>query len=77
MALRILDVIENYSPDFIYTDGNSTQPSAATPPAPATSATRWNASSPIITTARWSANGQLDTLAVVKFHGGGSHRNNV
>jgi len=25
-ALRILDVIENYDPDFIYTDGNSTQP---------------------------------------------------
>jgi len=25
-ALRIIDVIEKYSPDFIYTDGNSTQP---------------------------------------------------
>ncbi len=25
-ALRIIDVIENYDPDFIYTDGNSTQP---------------------------------------------------
>jgi alpha-L-fucosidase len=25
-ALRIMDVIENYNPDFIYTDGNSTQP---------------------------------------------------
>ena len=25
-ALRIEDVIENYDPDFIYTDGNSTQP---------------------------------------------------
>ena len=25
-ALRILDVIENYDPDFIYTDGDSTQP---------------------------------------------------
>jgi alpha-L-fucosidase len=25
-ALRILDVIENYDPDFIYTDGNSSQP---------------------------------------------------
>lgn len=25
-ALRIQDVIENYDPDFIYTDGNSTQP---------------------------------------------------
>jgi alpha-L-fucosidase len=25
-ALRIMDVIENYDPDFIYTDGNSTQP---------------------------------------------------
>lgn len=25
-ALRILDIIENYDPDFIYTDGTSTQP---------------------------------------------------
>jgi len=25
-ALRIMDVIENYDPDFIYTDGDSTQP---------------------------------------------------
>ncbi len=25
-ALRIMDVVENYDPDFIYTDGNSTQP---------------------------------------------------
>lgn len=25
-ALRIMDVIEHYDPDFIYTDGNSTQP---------------------------------------------------
>jgi len=25
-ALRIIDVIENYDPDFIYTDGDSTQP---------------------------------------------------
>lgn len=25
-ALRMVDVIENYDPDFIYTDGNSTQP---------------------------------------------------
>ena len=25
-ALRMLDVVENYDPDFIYTDGNSTQP---------------------------------------------------
>jgi alpha-L-fucosidase len=25
-ALRILDVIENYDPDFVYTDGDSTQP---------------------------------------------------
>ena len=25
-AYRILDVIENYDPDFLYTDGNSTQP---------------------------------------------------
>jgi alpha-L-fucosidase len=25
-ALRIIDVIEKYDPDFIYTDGNSTQP---------------------------------------------------
>jgi alpha-L-fucosidase len=25
-ALRMMDVIENYDPDFVYTDGNSTQP---------------------------------------------------
>lgn len=25
-ALRMIDVIQNYDPDFIYTDGNSTQP---------------------------------------------------
>ena len=28
-ALRMMDVIENYDPDFIYTDGNSTQPFSA------------------------------------------------
>jgi alpha-L-fucosidase len=25
-AMRIVDVVDNYNPDFIYTDGNSTQP---------------------------------------------------
>jgi alpha-L-fucosidase len=28
-ALRMMDVIENYDPDFLYTDGNSTQPFSA------------------------------------------------
>ena len=38
-ALRIMDVVRKYDPDFIYTDGNSTQPFTGYRARPVTNAT--------------------------------------
>ncbi len=69
-ALRILDVIENYNPDFIYTDGDSTQPFSGY-----ASGTGYKCDAMERVIAHYfnrtlERNGQLNTFAVVKFHPG-------
>jgi len=69
-ALRILDVIENYDPDFIYTDGDSTQPFSGL-----RSGTGYKCDAMERVIAHYynrtlERHGQLDTFAVVKFHSG-------
>jgi alpha-L-fucosidase len=69
-ALRILDVIENYHPDFIYTDGNSTQPFSGY-----ATGTGYKCDAMQRVIAHYynrtlERDGKLDTLAVVKFHNG-------
>lgn len=69
-ALRMLDVVENYDPDFIYTDGNSTQPFSGY-----ATGTGYKCDAMQRVIAHYynrtlQRRGQLDTLAVVKFHNG-------
>ena len=69
-ALRVLDVVENYSPDFIYTDGNSTQPFSGY-----ATGTGYKCDAMQRVIAHYynrtlERHGRLDTLAVVKFHNG-------
>lgn len=69
-ALRILDVIENYNPDFIYTDGDSTQPFSGY-----ATGTGYKCDAMERVIAHYfnrtlERNGQLNTFAVVKFHPG-------
>ena len=69
-ALRILDVIEHYDPDFIYTDGDSTQPFSGL-----RSGTGYKCDAMERVIAHYynrtlERHGQLDTFAVVKFHSG-------
>ncbi len=69
-ALRMLDVIENYKPDFIYTDGNSTQPFSGY-----ATGTGYKCDAMQRVIAHYynrtlERDGKLDTLAVVKFHNG-------
>ena len=69
-ALRIMDVIENYDPDFIYTDGNSTQPFSGD-----MSGTGYKADGMQRVLAHYfnrtlQRRGTLDTFGVVKFNPG-------
>jgi alpha-L-fucosidase len=67
-ALRILDVVENYDPDFIYTDGNSTQPFSGYLSG---SGYKCDGMQRVIAhfyNRTLERHGKLDTLAVVKFH---------
>jgi alpha-L-fucosidase len=69
-ALRILDVVENYAPDFIYTDGNSTQPFSGYATG---TGYKCDAMQRVIAhfyNRTLERDGKLDTLAVVKFHNG-------
>ena len=69
-ALRMLDVVENYSPDFIYTDGDSTQPFSGYATG---TGYKCDAMQRVIAhfyNRTLERHGQLDTLAVVKFHNG-------
>jgi alpha-L-fucosidase len=69
-ALRMLDVVENYSPDFIYTDGNSTQPFSGYATG---TGYKCDAMERVIAhfyNRTLERHGQLDALAVVKFHSG-------
>lgn len=69
-ALRVLDVVEKYNPDFIYTDGTSTQPFSGFG-----TGTGYKCDAMQRVIAHYynraiQRRGQLDTLAVVKFHNG-------
>lgn len=69
-ALRILDAAERYDPDFIYTDGNSTQPFSGF-----ATGTGYKCDAMQRVIAHYynrtlERHGQLDSLAVVKFHNG-------
>lgn len=69
-ALRIMDVIENYDPDFIYTDGNSTQPFSGN-----MSGTGYKADAMQRVLAHYfnrtlQRRGSLDTFGIVKFNPG-------
>jgi alpha-L-fucosidase len=69
-ALRIIDVIENYDPDFIYTDGDSTQPFSGY-----ATGTGYKCDAMERVIAHYfnrtlERHGKLDTFAVVKFHPG-------
>ena len=68
-ALRIIDVIENYDPDFIYTDGDSTQPFSGLK-----SGTGYKADGIQRVLAHYfnrtlERRASLDTFGIVKFHG--------
>lgn len=67
-ALRMMDVIENYDPDFIYTDGNSTQPFSGY-----MSGTGYKADAMQRVLAHYfnrtlARRGALDTFGIVKFN---------
>jgi alpha-L-fucosidase len=67
-ALRMMDVIENYDPDFIYTDGNSTQPFSGY-----NSGTGYKADAMQRVLAHYfnrtlARRGTLDTFGIVKFN---------
>ncbi len=69
-ALRMIDVVEQYDPDFIYTDGNSTQPFDGYM---TSTGYKCDAMQRVIAhyyNRTLERHGQLDTLAVVKFHNG-------
>jgi alpha-L-fucosidase len=69
-ALRMLDVIENYDPDFVYTDGTSTQPFSGYGTG---SGYKCDAMQRVIAhleNRSIERRGSPETFAMVKFHGG-------
>lgn len=69
-ALRMLDVVEKYDPDVIYTDGTSTQPFSGSGTG---TGYKCDAMQRVIAhfyNRALQRRGELDTLAVVKFHNG-------
>lgn len=70
-ALRILDVINKYDPDFIYTDGNDTQPFSGKK-----SGTGYKCDAPQRVIASYynqalANHGKIDVFSIVKFHPAG------
>jgi len=67
-ALRILDAVEKYDPDFIYTDGNSTQPFSGNLSG---AGTKSDAGARVVASffnRSLQKRGKLDSFAIVKFH---------
>jgi len=67
-ALRIMDVIDQYDPDFIYTDGNSTQPFSGEHSA---SGYKCDAAPRVVAhfyNHTLQKRGQVDTFSIIKFH---------
>ena len=70
-ALRIMDVIRKYDPDFIYTDGNSTQPFSGFKTG---TGFKCDAMQRVIAdfyNHTLLTRGMVDTFSIVKFHPGG------
>lgn len=70
-ALRILDAIEKYNPDFIYTDGNDTQPFSGYKTG---SGYKSNAGQRVIASyfnKSLSEKGKVDVFSIIKFHRSG------
>ncbi len=68
-ALRILDVIDKYDPDFYYTDGNSTQPFSGLKSG---SGAKSDAAMRVIASffnRALAKHGKLDVFNITKFHG--------
>ncbi|NWJ52482.1 MAG: alpha-L-fucosidase [Bacteroidetes bacterium] len=67
-AMRIIDVIDNYDPDFIYTDGNSTQPFSGDHSG---SGYKCDAAARVVAhfynKSSAKNNGMVDKLAIIKF----------
>jgi alpha-L-fucosidase len=67
-ALRIMDVIDQYDPDFIYTDGNSTQPFSGDKSG---SGFKCDAASRVVAhfyNHTLAKRGKVDTFSIIKFH---------
>jgi alpha-L-fucosidase len=67
-ALRIMDVIDQYDPDFIYTDGNSTQPFTGERSA---SGFKCDAAPRVVAhfyNHTLATRGKVDTFSIIKFH---------
>jgi alpha-L-fucosidase len=74
-ALRIMDVIEKYDPDFIYTDGNDTQPFSGYKTG---TGYKCDAAQRVIASyynRSLKKHGQIDVFSIIKFHPAG--RNGV
>ena len=69
-ALRILDVVENYDPDFIYTDGNSTQPFSGYATGTGYKCDAMERVIAHLFNRTLERRGQQNTFAIVKFHPG-------
>lgn len=71
-VLRIMDVIEKYNPDFIYTDGNSTQPFSGFKSG---TGYKCDAAQRVIASYYNEAmykHGKVDVFSIVKFHPAGT-----
>jgi alpha-L-fucosidase len=72
-ALRILDVVEKYDPDFIYTDGNSTQPFSGYKTG---TGYKCDAAQRVVASYYNQAlykHGNVDVFSIIKFHPAGSN----
>jgi alpha-L-fucosidase len=67
-ALRIMDVIENYDPDFIYTDGNSTQPFSGNMSGSGYKCTAMPRVRALDYNRTLERRGKVDTFGIVKFN---------
>lgn len=70
-ALRIMDAVEKYNPDFIYTDGNDTQPFSGFKTG---SGYKSNAGQRVIASyfnKSLSEKGKVDVFSIIKFHRAG------
>lgn len=68
MVLRIMDVIDNYDPDFIYTDGNSTQPFSGDKSGSGFKSDALQRVIAYFYNHTLQKRGKVDTFSIIKFH---------